>query len=119
MLADTAIGAVHQDDLMYIMYTAQLFPEYNVTDPEVNIINTLTTAWTEFARTGVPTLPQHGVTWSPTSPRHQQYLEISNDPKVDPIAGVSVKMVEGIQYPERMALWESLFPLSGPHQIVR
>lgn len=50
------------------------------------------------------------------SPGNFQYLEIGNDPNVDPpIAGVSVKMVPGVPFPERMSLWESLFPLSGPH----
>lgn len=46
------LGAAHVDDLMYILYISQYFSQYNATDPEVNIINILTSTFTEFARTG-------------------------------------------------------------------
>lgn len=114
----TPIGAAHVDDLMYIMYISQYFSQYNTTDPEVNIINTLTSTWTEFARTGVPALPETNTKWSPMSSQNLQYLDIGNDPKIHPVAGVSLKMVPGVPFPERMRLFETLFPLSGPHQIL-
>lgn len=45
-------GAAHHDDLIYLFYIQRFFPEFNETDPETTMIDTLTTTWTEFARTG-------------------------------------------------------------------
>lgn len=45
-------GAVHHDDLIYLFYISRMFPEFNETDPEIRLVNTLTSTWTEFASTG-------------------------------------------------------------------
>lgn len=70
-----------------------------------------------FCYFSIPTLPQRNTRWNPISPKNLQYLDIGNDPTVGPIAGVSLKMVPGVPFPERMRLFESLFPVTGPYQI--
>lgn len=45
-------GPFHMDDLIYLFYISQKFPEFNATDPENHVIDILTSTWTEFAKTG-------------------------------------------------------------------
>lgn len=64
-------------------------------------------------------MPEPNTKWTPLSPQNLQYLEIGNDMKTHPVAGVSLKMVPGVPFPERVEFWESVFPVSGPyHQIM-
>ena len=63
----------------------------------------------------VPTLPDQTKKWNPLTPNNIQHLEISNDKTSSTKLGVSLKMVPGVPFPQRMELWESLFPASGPH----
>ena len=58
-----------------------------------------------FSRT--LTLPQSDIKWIPLSPQNPQYLDINTIPE----------MVSGVPFPVRMDLWESMFPVSGPHQL--
>lgn len=63
----------------------------------------------------IPTLPETNTEWRPLSLQNLQYLEIGNNKNIHPIAGISLKMVPGVPYPKRIAFWESVFPVSGPH----
>ena len=65
----------------------------------------MTAIWEHFAKTGEP-IPKDNplfknVTWNPITKEHPRYLEINTD----------FTMKNGIIYPDRMNLWERLFPL--------
>lgn len=45
-------GAVHHDELLYLLYVSRNFPKFNDTDPEVQMMYTLTKTFSEFAQTG-------------------------------------------------------------------
>lgn len=44
--------------------------------------------------------------WQPLKPGLEGHLRLSHYPE----------MVPGLPFPERMAFWETQFPLTGPHQ---
>ncbi|RZC36118.1 COesterase domain containing protein, partial [Asbolus verrucosus] len=48
----TPLGVVHHDDLIYSFYISPLFPFFNESYPEAEMVETLTSIWTNFARTG-------------------------------------------------------------------
>lgn len=54
-----------------------------------------------------PNLENSGVDWKKLQKGDYNYLRISD----------TLQLKQGLPFPERMALWESLFPLSGPYMI--
>uniref|UniRef100_A0A1B6JSG6 Carboxylic ester hydrolase n=1 Tax=Homalodisca liturata TaxID=320908 RepID=A0A1B6JSG6_9HEMI len=99
-------GVAHHDDLIYLFYISTLFPEFNATDTDAVMVRTLTSIWTNFATTGVPTVPCKTTAWQPLREGEDRYLRLSRCPE----------MVSGIFFPHRMDFWNAQFPLSGPHQ---
>ncbi|XP_055526824.1 carboxylic ester hydrolase-like [Wyeomyia smithii] len=95
-------GAVHHDDLLYLLSIPSKAPIFNVTDPEHTTVDRLTGMWTAFAKTGNPNnvdfkpIPN----WIPVSEGADNYLEI----------GEQLKMETGL-FSERFAFWDKLFPL--------
>lgn len=60
-------GAVHHDELLYLLRVPVMTPPFKVTDPENTIINQLTGWWTNFAQTGLVNLihkPQIKISYS-------------------------------------------------------
>ncbi|KAG8277026.1 hypothetical protein J6590_051927 [Homalodisca vitripennis] len=101
-------GVGHHDDLIYIFYIKPFFPLFNQTDPEAYMVRTLTSTYANFAKTGVPTLPDSTKQWNPMTKNHLQYLNIAKPPTMKP----------GLPYPDRMQVWDSQLPIDGPyHQI--
>lgn len=80
------------------------FPFFENNDPEIPIVELMTSMWSNFIQTGQPVSPAlaKNVTWEPYSPEKDNYLEISENPK----------MKKGL-YPDRMQKWDSLFPLNS------
>ncbi|XP_058065623.1 juvenile hormone esterase [Anopheles bellator] len=96
-------GAVHHDDLIYLLTGPFLAPMFNATDPEHQTVVRMTSMWASFAMHGDPNrakLPQ--LDWIPVSSSSDNYLEIGDD----------LKNKQGL-FTERYAFWEKLFPLSG------
>lgn len=78
---------------------------FNETDPEVRTIERMTAIWENFAKTGNP-IPKdnalfENVIWQQFIPSNKCYLNIGNE----------LIMKNGNIYPERMQLWDKLFPL--------
>ena len=45
-------GVVHEDDLIYLFYMSNRFPEFKAEDPESQMVEKLTTLWENFIYTG-------------------------------------------------------------------
>lgn len=80
------------------------FPFFENNAPEIPMVELMTSMWSNFVETGqpVPSTLANNVTWDPYVLETDNYLEISEIPK----------MKTGL-YPERMQKWESLFPLNS------
>ncbi|KAI5635053.1 carboxylesterase family domain-containing protein [Phthorimaea operculella] len=74
-------GATHADDLMY------LFKPLGLSLFENQMIDTMTTLWTNFAKYGNPTPPgsQLGFHWSPTDQHNPQALVLDFHPRTQPL----------------------------------
>ncbi|XP_043496969.1 esterase E4-like [Polistes fuscatus] len=97
-------GPVHQDDLQYLFYMSAIFPYFNQSDPEIAMVELYTTMWTNFIQTGEP-IPTNNekfknIKWERFETPKDNYLDITLNPV----------MKQGV-FPERMAVWERLFPL--------
>ncbi|XP_046679909.1 esterase FE4-like [Homalodisca vitripennis] len=99
-------GVGHHDDLIYLFYISPRFPLFNQTDPEAYMVRTLTSTYANFAKTGVPTLPDSNTEWSKMTKNHLRHLNIAKPPT----------MKEGLPYPDRMYVWETQLPLGGPYR---
>lgn len=98
---------VHHDDLQYLFYMSAAFPYFNASDPEIQMVERYTAMWANFVQTGEP-IPNNDkmfndVKWERFTKENDKYLNIDLHPT----------MKQGI-FPERMALWEHLFPLPQP-----
>ncbi|KAL2720354.1 esterase E4-like [Vespula squamosa] len=98
---------VHHDDLQYLFYMSAIFPYFNASDPEIQMVERYTAMWTNFIQTGEP-IPNNDkmfsdVKWERFTKENDKYLNIDLHPT----------MKQGI-FSERMALWEHLFPLPPP-----
>nr|ATU82449.1 venom carboxylesterase [Lethocerus distinctifemur] len=95
------LGAAHHDELIYLFYNAKQFPDrFSTTDPEAKTVRRLTTLFSNFAEKGDPTPSGVSVKWAPMRLDNLQYMEI----------GEELTMKKGLPYPERMALWEMIYP---------
>ncbi|XP_013110450.2 carboxylic ester hydrolase [Stomoxys calcitrans] len=98
-------GAMHHDELLYLLNLPLLTPMFGASDPENPTVERLTRMWYEFAKKGDPNNPSDeylkNLRWPLYDQRRKQYLEIGND--------LTIK-ANGI-YPERMQLWDNLFPI--------
>jgi len=79
------------------------FPFLQNDDPEIPIMDLMTSMWSNFVQTGQPVSSAlaENVTWDPYLLEKDNYLDITEEPK----------MKTGL-YPDRMQKWDSLFPLN-------
>lgn len=102
----TPYGAVHHDDLLYLLSIPSIAPIFNATDPESKTVERLTGMWTAFAKTGDPNTVQ-GIdkpNWIPATDQTDNYLNIGQD----------LQMEAGL-FTERFSFWDQLFPLPVIH----
>ncbi|XP_065371731.1 juvenile hormone esterase-like [Calliphora vicina] len=106
------LGAVHHDELLYLLNLPLLTPQFKKNDPENVIIERLTRFWFEFAKKGDPNNASDDylkeVIWPLYSEDKKQYLEI----------GQSLNVKSNANLLERSQLWDRLFPISemlNPH----
>ncbi|XP_069696466.1 esterase E4-like [Periplaneta americana] len=93
-------GVCHLDDLMYLFPQDHFFPGSEKQSEDDEMIDTLITLWTNFARTGDPTPGNDKKNkWLPvSSPNVLEYARIKND---------GLKMEAGL-YKERANFWTSM-----------
>jgi carboxylesterase type B len=96
-------GVVHHDDLIYLFYISAIFPYFDETYPEIEMVEKLSLLWANFAKTGNPTPdsnPLFGDTkWEKYNITDRKYLEIGKD-----------LVLRDSLYAERYDFWENLFP---------
>lgn len=105
------LGVSHHDDLQYLFFMKYFFPYFESDAPEIPMVELYTTMWTNFAATGEP-IPRNdskfgGITWNTFVPAQTNFLDINIHPTM-----------KNNFFPERMRMWERLFPLpSGSHNV--
>uniref|UniRef100_A0A2A4JIZ5 Carboxylic ester hydrolase n=1 Tax=Heliothis virescens TaxID=7102 RepID=A0A2A4JIZ5_HELVI len=88
----------HADDVMYLFNAKLLNKKIDMKSYTFQLIDTVTTLWTNFAKYGNPTPDNSlGVTWAPYTPENGDYLDIGNE------------LVTGV-HPENeeVQLWEKI-----------
>ena len=95
---------MHHDDLMYVFYISR-FPKFVSGDPEIPIVEKMTAIWENFARTGEP-IPKDNslfknIKWEKFTSQKKRYLELNKE----------FTMKNGLINPERMSVWDRLFPI--------
>ncbi|RZB40290.1 COesterase and/or Abhydrolase 3 domain containing protein, partial [Asbolus verrucosus] len=100
----TPYGVTHSDDLIYVLYVP-LFPIFNQSYPEAEMVEKLTTMWANFARTGKPipksTQKFEGVEWETYNVHTKKYMDI----------GKKFSLKDHL-FENRNAFWRKLYPLS-------
>ncbi|EFA11858.2 Esterase E4-like Protein [Tribolium castaneum] len=97
-------GVVHHDDLIYSFYISTLFPFFNASFPEKEMVQTLTTLWANFAKTGNPVSENKGTTafpiWTPYDTKSRKYLDIGEK-----------LVIKGNMFKERYDFWSKFYPI--------
>ncbi|PZC78162.1 hypothetical protein B5X24_HaOG200122 [Helicoverpa armigera] len=99
----------HADDLLYLFNAKLLNTKVDMKSYTFQLIDKVTTLWTNFAKFGNPTPDNSlGVTWAPFTLEKEEYLDIGNE------------LVPGVKADhEEVQLWEKIDKLFGsPTQIV-
>ncbi|PSN42556.1 Venom carboxylesterase-6 [Blattella germanica] len=98
-------GVSHEDELQYLFPQDHYFPNSTKSREDDNMIDILTTLWTNFAHTGNPTPKQSSLqTWHPvSSPDLLEYAHIQSN---------GLKMEQNLLKP-RVDFWTSLNIRSG------
>ncbi|KAI9580364.1 hypothetical protein GQX74_010774 [Glossina fuscipes] len=102
-------GAMHHDELLYLLHMPVLTPLFTKTDPENDVIERLTRLWSEFAKNSYvssdPNNPNDvylkDIDWCLYTEKDKKYLEIGDE----------LQLKSGGIYTDRLQLWNSLFPL--------
>ncbi|XP_067618823.1 juvenile hormone esterase-like [Eurosta solidaginis] len=99
-------GAVHHDELLYLLRVPVMTPNFTQTDDEHVVIENLTRMWAQFAKTGNPN--------NSTDPvlKNLRWPLYSNDPrkpylKIDK----NMQVFEGGIFTDRFGIWDQLFPV--------
>lgn len=97
-------GVNHHDDLQYLFFIKSFFPYFESDAPEIPMVELYTDMWSNFVQTGEP-IPRDNdklknVKWTTYVPSQTNFLDINLHPTM-----------KNSFFPERMQLWERLFPL--------
>lgn len=100
----------HHDDLQYLFFMKQIFPYFESDAPEIPMVEISTSIWSNFVECGEP-IPRNneklkGLTWSTFVPARNNYLDLNLHPSM-----------KTDFFPERMRLWERLFPLPSSQNV--
>lgn len=77
--AQSQYGASHADDLCYVFkcnYTPWMYSNVTLESPQYKLLELMTGLYTDFAKVGHP-LPSNKISWSPVSPGHIHYADIT------------------------------------------
>ncbi|GBP64397.1 Esterase FE4 [Eumeta japonica] len=103
----TPIGATHHDELIYLFYIPADFPLIDLDSPDSDMVDKMTTMWTNFVIGGDPNSAGNqpalkGLCWPKLEPKTRKYLLINQRD-----FEVGSHMDE-----DRFAIWERLFSLN-------
>ncbi|XP_075216879.1 esterase E4-like [Lycorma delicatula] len=101
LITNKTIGPVHHDDLIYLFYMSVAYPKLRESDPDAFMVKLETSFWKNFATNGNPTPDGSPVQWLPVTYNDEKYLDINS----------KLTMVKGLPFPERMTLWNKIFPV--------
>ena len=92
------MGVCHGDDLIYL-WSPVWNKELPLNNEEIFLREIMTTAWTNFAKFGIPTPPDSGLTpWNP----------LDESMKVWNISGTFPMMQFSTEIQERMSFWDEI-----------
>ncbi|KAJ2944879.1 hypothetical protein O0L34_g1768 [Tuta absoluta] len=99
------VGAVHHDELIYVLSVPAVFPEIPLGTKDNEIVEKLVDIWYNFARFGNPNPREDspsiaGMNWPKFTPEKRQYLEIGKE------FSVGEKLFE-----DRYDVWNKLYPV--------
>ncbi|XP_039948695.1 bile salt-activated lipase [Bactrocera tryoni] len=104
-LNNEVYGAVHHDELLYLLHVPVKTPLFKKTDPENVVIENLTRMWAEFAKSGDPNSATDeylkDIKWPPYTEDKKSYLVIGKD----------LDIGEGGIFTQRFQIWDELFPV--------
>uniref|UniRef100_A0A0K8VNL0 Carboxylic ester hydrolase n=1 Tax=Bactrocera latifrons TaxID=174628 RepID=A0A0K8VNL0_BACLA len=104
-LNNEVYGAVHHDELLYLLHVPVMTPLFKKTDPENIVIENLTRMWAEFAKNGNPNNATDeylkDIKWPPYTEDKKSYLVIGKD----------LNIGEGGIFTKRFQIWDELFPV--------
>ncbi|CAL7939260.1 unnamed protein product [Xylocopa violacea] len=108
----TPYGVTHHDDLQYLFFMNQFFPYFESDAPEIPMVELYTDMWSNFVESGEP-IPRNNdkfknVQWNRLIPAENNYLDINLHPTM-----------RTDFFPERMQVWEKLFPEPSASKIVK
>ncbi|XP_034181508.2 uncharacterized protein LOC117604963 [Osmia lignaria lignaria] len=100
----TPTGVNHHDDLQYLFFIKSFFPYFESDAPEIPMVELYTDMWSNFVQNGEP-IPRDNdklknVRWTTYVPSQTNFLDINLHPSM-----------KNSFFPERMQLWERLFPV--------
>ncbi|XP_043523874.1 esterase E4-like isoform X1 [Frieseomelitta varia] len=113
MLNDTTpYGVSHHDDLQYLFFIKNFFPYFESDAPEIPMVEISTSIWSNFVINGEP-IPKdddklRNVKWTRLVPEQTNFLELNLHPSM-----------KTEFFPERMRLWERLFPAPSVPRTVK
>ncbi|KAJ8897937.1 hypothetical protein PR048_003295 [Dryococelus australis] len=93
-------GVGHGDELNYIFYQEQ-HGQLQENSTDMKVVNTMVTMWTNFAKTGNPSISDQ-LLWKDATQSHHYYLKINATPSLQ----------EDLNK-ERMALWDGIYTSLG------
>ncbi|XP_023158747.1 venom carboxylesterase-6 [Ceratitis capitata] len=104
-LNDEVFGAVHHDELLYLLYVPVITPLFKKTDPENVVIENLTRMWSEFAKKGDPNNATDEYL------KNLKWPVYNNEKKPYLVIGKDLDVKEGGVFTERFQVWDELFPV--------
>nr|BAC22502.1 putative pheromone-degrading enzyme [Antheraea polyphemus] len=98
-------GAVHHDDLIYLLTMSYRFPVIETTSPHSYVIDEMTALWYNFARYDDPnprgdTPELNSLVWPVMKPDDRKYLRIGNK-----------LTVHKNMFEDRYKVWDELYPI--------
>ena len=105
-------GVSHHDDLQYLFFIKNFFPYFESDAPEIPMVEISTSIWSNFVINGEP-IPKdddklRNVKWTRLVPEQTNFLELNLHPSM-----------KTEFFPERMRLWERLFPVPSVPRTVK
>ncbi|KOX76875.1 Esterase FE4 [Melipona quadrifasciata] len=102
----------HHDDLQYLFFMKNFFSYFESDAPEIPMVEISTSIWSNFVINGEP-IPKdddklRNVKWTRLVPEQTNFLELNLHPSM-----------KTEFFPERMRLWERLFPLPSVSRTVK
>nr|UYG55610.1 esterase 1 [Geocoris pallidipennis] len=94
---DIVFGACHTDEIIYLFKHPKDL--YNLKGEDLKLSEKLVTIWSNFAKSGSPSLGKNDLKWDPWTPDKHNFMNISND---------GFKLTQGLAAEERCKFWKKI-----------